>query len=398
MYLICLVIGLLDKQDLTQHEISVLQEGIVLRTVEGRKTQPVYRAALGVWRSMIARLDKDMLKELPEIERFDFETVWTLNRAEVFRPEKLEATAGEEPAPEAPQEEEPEAESEFVSFDFMRQDEEKHHFKYLYQCVLSLRSDDLERVKSTLKDLPYIVIKNVAHLGSIGSDLIDALLMMPHRQHIEDYEEKKDFCLVVLLFCSPDSFCKSFLKRFFKGDCSLGERVNLLSTLNKALWEILGKKNKLPFYKQLLEELDQQENEQSRQGILGIQIVDDDEARKSRVEESRSQKIESQSRRWGYAKLGSKASLEAASQKFKILEATFVDRVLERCKPLYLMIFLSLLDYAKAQPALFLQNSVLLASLYQLLATFCQVSSIARVTPRTRRRLLRHCELHLRVP
>jgi hypothetical protein len=78
MYLVCLLIGLLESQELTQHEISILQAGIVLRTVEGKKIQPVYKAALGVWRCMIIRLDKELVNELPEIERFDFETVWTL--------------------------------------------------------------------------------------------------------------------------------------------------------------------------------------------------------------------------------------------------------------------------------------------------------------------------------
>ena len=402
LYLVSTLIELLPLDTITQSDISLVQRGIEMRTIGRDPLDDVYLCAMYLWKLMTNKIDRSLGECMDSVETLSFERVFEkyrnekkykvgfLGEAKILGEEDMDKdrpknrdtgiSNGTGRSKSIPLGNDEEDENEDLGFiDFKAQlDDSKHTFKHLYQCLLSLQSDDVDRIRTTLEDLPYVILNNVLHLDGVGEDLITALLLMPYRHLVEGIEVKKAQCLIILLLCAPQAFCSAFMHRFFKGDCSLGERIKMLQTLNEALWELMGKKIKEPFYQKILEEIDNQENGDlvggNGPGKMML-IVNEDEARRTEIENVKKEKIESQSRRWGYAKLGSTSYSNSVAQKFKIFETTFSDRVITRLKPVYILVFLDLVGYVQKNKELFTNNPILLSTLYQLLATFCQVSS-----------------------
>ena len=88
-------------------------------------------------------------------------------------------------------------------------------------------------------------------------------------------------------------------------------------------------------------------SEQTRSAVV---IVSDDALAEEKVTSEKNEKIEKQSRRWGYAKKNKEILLDAGSSKmqaFKIFETKFEDQIIEHLKPVYLVIFTDLMQHAK---------------------------------------------------
>ena len=249
-------------------------------------------------------------------------------------------------------------ENDFISFDVLdKASEGETSYKHLYQCLLAFRSSDTNRIVTSLKSLPVALINNLPYLPSIAPDLITALLLLSHP--IDDFSTLKAKALLSLLLCSPDSFKTCFLDRFFKGDCSLGERIALLNTLNSALWDIGARTNTRKFVESVLEKADQLVADPWNVGDSlptegkhrpMILLVSDDSVADDKLKHEKEAKIENQSRRWGYAKKNRDRLLEVEDTRlhsFRVFESKFEDKLIEHLKPLYLVIFTDLMEYAK---------------------------------------------------
>lgn len=241
-------------------------------------------------------------------------------------------------------------------FDCLEGNEEETDYKHLYQCLLAFQSDDPNRIITSLKSLPAAIINNISYLPSIAGDLIKSLLLLNHP--IDGFSTKKSRALLFLLLCAPSSFKDLFMARFFKGDCSLGERISLLHTMNTAVWRIMTNANDRNIVRSVIESSsaidfdggpDSTSTSCLKQRPL-IQIVGEDQSEQDRVKEIKDKKVEQQSRRWGYARKAREAQLAEDSSKLKafmIVETTFEDKVVAHLTPLYLVVFTDLMEYAK---------------------------------------------------
>lgn len=265
--------------------------------------------------------------------------------------------------------EEPSEPEEFICFDYLAQAKEEHSLKYLYQCLLAFRSSEPGRVRAALEDLPYILLKHLHQTEAVEEELIEALFTLHDNGSVERFDFLKLRCLVVLVLVVPKKFARRFSARFFLADVSLGERMHLLTVLDSCLWEILGRTNQQSVIEELLDAIEGESSNRGEDGP-GLVVVDEAQSRGLEVARQREDKLEGQSRRWGYAKKG-----RQPPSVFAILQTGFVDRVIETLKPVYYLFFLDTLQYASSHPQLFHANPILLTLFYKVLITFCQVSS-----------------------
>jgi hypothetical protein len=260
--------------------------------------------------------------------------------------------------------------NEFIDFDYLRQQREEHSIKYLYQCLLAFRSSEPERVKTALQDLPYIVLKHLHQTEAVEEALIESLFLLHDNGSIPQFDSLKLRCLVVLVLVVPQKFANKFAARFFLADVSLGERMHLLTVLDSCLWEILGKANRQSLIAEVLDSIEGEARDRESWGNMRVVVLDEAQSRGQEISRQRKDKLECQSRRWGYAKRATKPL-----GVFSILQTGFVDRVVETLKPIYYVFFLHTLQFASTNVELFRANPILLTLFYKVLITFCQVSS-----------------------
>ena len=214
-------------------------------------------------------------------------------------------------------------------------------YKHLYQCLLAFRSQDTDRIMTSLTSLPSIVLSNLDYTNSIASDLISSLLLLNHPS--DDFPALKSTCLSILLLCCPDSFNTCFETRFFKQVSSLGERIQLLMTLSQTIWSIMGHKQKVSQWQTILDKVEGKTVKEVRK----VRLIDSESKRVQEVQDKQKDKIESQSRRWGYAKLAVRDNNLVIDRLFSVKSRSFEERVIEHLKPVYQLIFFDLIDYSK---------------------------------------------------
>ena len=246
------------------------------------------------------------------------------------------------------------SEDEEIGFDCLEGTEEETSYKHLYQCLLAFQSDDPTRVLTSLTSLPAAIINNISYLPSIAGDLISSLLLL--NQPTDGFSSKKSRALLFLLLCAPSAFKELFINRFYKGDCSLGERIAMLQTMNSAIWRIMTNANERSLVSSVVDACDNLDfdgdigSTQSGRQRPMIQIVGEDESALDNARQIRDSRVEHNSRRWGYARIAHEARLAQEDSKiraFQIVEEKFEDKVVKQLTPLYLLVFTDLMQYAK---------------------------------------------------
>lgn len=77
--------------------------------------------------------------------------------------------------------------------------------KHLYDCILGLRSENKERMETSLKSLPFLIRRNLEDLEVLSLDLIDILLKI----NVEmEFEEPRKKAIVALIIIQPEKISK----------------------------------------------------------------------------------------------------------------------------------------------------------------------------------------------
>jgi len=96
----------------------------------------------------------------------------------------------------------------------------------------------------------------------------------------------------------PDVVSNCLIKRFFHSECSLGEKITLLGVLERAARELSEDPEK--FNPELFNEYSEQPDFYFKP--VTVKYYSEEEKKKEEIEQIKTEKIESQSRRWGETK------------------------------------------------------------------------------------------------
>ena len=101
---------------------------------------------------------------------------------------------------------EEESEGELSSFILVQDNEGERKDvaapKHLYDCLLGLRSDNKERFELSIKNLPYLVRKNLNDLNALAVEIITVVLKSEQNNYnierFNEYREKAVISLIIM--------------------------------------------------------------------------------------------------------------------------------------------------------------------------------------------------------
>lgn len=231
-----------------------------------------------------------------------------------------------------------------------------HH---LYECLLCLRSQDPQKTRQALESLPSCLLTQLGAVESLAGELISALLPLEH-------SALKSQCVIILLLIAPQQIGKWVWQRIFFGDIGLGQKYEALLLVERALYESHRTEKAQGLVQAVLKKLGDEHSEESPLTLIEApshvlktkklliqeldedyphslpvtrpKIIGEDDLRADQIAQVKEEKIESQSKRWGYANKSfmSKQKDRIAST---LLQKSFEERILEQVKPLYAEIF-----------------------------------------------------------
>lgn len=255
-----------------------------------------------------------------------------------------------------------EDEDDFIPlFDFVESGNTSNRLNHLYECLLCLRSQDPNKIQQALESLPSCILTQLGSVDSMAADLASALLQL-------EQSKLKSRAVIILLLVAPSQFGRWIWQKIFHGDVGLGQKYEVLLLLEKALYESHRSEKSQGMVKELLTKLQDehsgespinlietsslvsekkrtliQEIDEAQSSSLSLRpekpkIVGENEFRAHEIKSFKDDKIESQSRRWGYA---NKSFLEKQKDRIasSLLEKTFEERILDQLKPLYFELF-----------------------------------------------------------
>ena len=251
-----------------------------------------------------------------------------------------------------------------IDSEFLIPDED---YFYLYQCYLALQSENKERIEKALDNIPKILVQgrfeiNPDHIPN----MLNTLFRLRNSYKIEKFTSRRNKCMTFLVLSFPKEFSTSFTKRFFSSECSTGEKITLLGILDATLLEIFNNATNRSQVRNIVKKLQRIDNNDKDKEESWLTVVDSSIKTKELNQSHIDKRIEKNTRRWGYA----------LHKPVPIISKTnLIDELIEIMKPVYYMIFLYFLDYAKKNPKFFENQDLLLVSFIKLLRTFIITSS-----------------------
>lgn len=100
---------------------------------------------------------------------------------------------------------------------------------------MSLRSENKDRIKETLKHLPYLIRKGL-DIRVHGETLTTLLLLSPQDDELN--EKQRRMSLVALMVMNCEETAQIILDRYFGDECSLIDRHFILDIIKDAVNEL----------------------------------------------------------------------------------------------------------------------------------------------------------------
>lgn len=338
-----------------------LKKGVNIRILTDMDSKD-YLIAFGntIWHLFMSKIDLDLSKEIKKDLK-----IFSPDEIISFLPKKKIKAKNKSPSKNQLEEtetnsynEESERDDNVPDFEILEEE-----YMYIYQCLLALQSDSKNRIDKGLENLSKILLLgNLEISPSHIPNLFNTLFRLTNSSSIQNFERKRAKCFKFLILAFPEKFSIVFTKRFFSTECSYGDKIILLEILQNTIIEILKNKTNQSEIRKFFKNLEKDRKKENEM----IKIVDSKSLKEKKSKELTNNKIESKSRRWGYAR----------QKKIPVLtEITFVDEIIERMKPVYYMIFLYFMDHSKKFPEFFKKQEALLSAFIRLLKAFVITSS-----------------------